>query len=70
MLRDVHLGLAASGVKNGTTRLVQGSYEYYHYRQWTGCGQRRERRLQRPLPLMRLGKTSLTTYHRPSLLQL
>jgi len=39
LLRDVHLGLGVSGVKNGVVSLVQGSYEYYHYMQWTGHGQ-------------------------------
>ena len=38
LLRDVHMGLAPPGVKNGTTALVQGTYEYFHYMQWTGCG--------------------------------
>uniref|UniRef100_A0A6S9SDF4 UFSP1/2/DUB catalytic domain-containing protein n=1 Tax=Chrysotila carterae TaxID=13221 RepID=A0A6S9SDF4_CHRCT len=39
LLRNVHVGLGASGVKQGTPALVQGSYEYYHYLQWTGHGQ-------------------------------
>ena len=32
-LRDVHVGLPASGVPGGRQHLVQGSYEYYHYMQ-------------------------------------
>jgi hypothetical protein len=38
LLRDAHVGLAPPGVKNGATALVQGTYEYFHYMQWTGCG--------------------------------
>lgn len=32
-LRDVHLGLPASGVVGGTLHLVRGSYHYFHYMQ-------------------------------------
>ena len=39
ILRDVHVGLGPSGLKNGRVSLVQGSYEYFHYMQWTGHGQ-------------------------------
>jgi len=39
LLRDVHLSLPLSGMKGGTTSCVQGSYEYFHYMQWTGNGQ-------------------------------
>ncbi len=41
VLRNPHVGLAPSGVRGGgVPSLVQGSYEYYHYLQWTGAGQR------------------------------
>ena len=39
LLRDVHVGLPPSGLKNGRVSLLQGSYEYFHYMQWTGNGQ-------------------------------
>ncbi|KAF0695455.1 Aste57867_13743 [Aphanomyces stellatus] len=32
-LRNVHVGLSPSGVRDGTVRLVQGDYAYYHYMQ-------------------------------------
>lgn len=38
LLRDVHLGLGPSGLGGGTVSMVQGSYEYYHYLQPTGHG--------------------------------
>jgi len=38
LLRDVHVGLAPSGVKDGTIAMVGGRYEYYHYMQRTGHG--------------------------------
>jgi hypothetical protein len=39
ILRDVHLGLGPSTAKGGTAATVQGTYEYFHYMQWTGAGQ-------------------------------
>ena len=38
LLRDVHVGLPPSGVKDGTIAMVGGRYEYYHYMQRTGHG--------------------------------
>ena len=43
ILRDPHRSLGSSGVKGGVQALVQGSYEYFHYMQWTGCGQKAEK---------------------------
>jgi hypothetical protein len=40
LLQNVHLGLAPSGLVGGTVSLVQGLYEYYHYMQPTGHGQK------------------------------
>jgi len=40
LLRDVHQGLGPSGLAGGSISLVQGSYEYYHYLQPTGNGQK------------------------------
>jgi hypothetical protein len=40
ILRDVHLGLGPSGLAGGAVSMVQGSYEYYHYLQPTGHGQK------------------------------
>lgn len=40
VLRGVHEGLAPSGVKGGRVALVQGTYEYFHYMQWTGAGEK------------------------------
>ena len=39
ILRDVHLGLSPPALKNAQVALVQGTYEYFHYMQWTGHGQ-------------------------------
>jgi len=39
LLRDVHIGLPPSGLRNGRAALVTGTYEYFHYMQWTGRGQ-------------------------------
>ncbi|CAH9133760.1 unnamed protein product [Cuscuta epithymum] len=33
LLKDVHIGIPSSGVSEGNTSLVQGSYEYFHYLQ-------------------------------------
>ncbi|XP_047314479.1 probable Ufm1-specific protease [Impatiens glandulifera] len=33
LLKDVHLGIPASGVSGGLVSLVQGSYDYHHYLQ-------------------------------------
>jgi len=33
------VGLPPSGLKNGQCSLVRGSYEYFHYMQWSGHGQ-------------------------------
>ena len=38
ILREPHHGLGPSGVKGGKSALVQGTYEYFHYMQWTGAG--------------------------------
>ena len=32
-LKDVHEGLPASGVQNGSVHIVEGSYDYHHYMQ-------------------------------------
>ncbi|KAJ0248439.1 Ufm1-specific protease [Hirschfeldia incana] len=32
-LKDVHIGIPSSGVSEGVSSLIQGSYEYYHYLQ-------------------------------------
>lgn len=32
-LKDVHQGLPASGVQNGSVHMVEGSYDYHHYMQ-------------------------------------
>jgi len=40
LLRDTHLGLGPTGLSGGKASLVQGSYEYYHYLQPTGYGQK------------------------------
>ena len=32
-LKDVHEGLPASGVQNGSAHMVEGSYDYHHYMQ-------------------------------------
>jgi hypothetical protein len=33
LLKDVHLGIPASGVSGGVVSLIQGSYDYHHYLQ-------------------------------------
>ncbi|CAH8307231.1 unnamed protein product [Eruca vesicaria subsp. sativa] len=33
LLKDVHIGIPSSGVSEGVSSLIQGSYEYYHYLQ-------------------------------------
>nr|GMD05844.1 probable Ufm1-specific protease [Ipomoea batatas] len=33
LLKDVHIGIPSSGVSGGSTSLIQGSYEYFHYLQ-------------------------------------
>ena len=33
LLKDVHLGITASGIKGGVQRIIWGSYIYQHYMQ-------------------------------------